>query len=338
MTTSSDVEAGFAKLQGEDFEYYMQTYSIILGRNSKKSTVDVDLSSLGGGMNISRHHARIFYDFTRRRFALEVLGKNGCLVEGVLHLPGNPPVKLDSQDLLQIGDKEFYFLLPVRSILGGPIGPRHHPASFGVSGPAAAGQHYGYALPGAAAGAVGKKGRGREFYEEEYEDEDDIGGGGGGGSGSGKKRREGFDGGYGGYSGGPGSGSGAKSGSMTLEKKGDGRSRADRDSDNQQLLHLEEKDVVSSVATVLSDLCGPGEWMPMEKLHAKLMEQYSGIWHHTRVRRYLTSEDWPGPESKGKPWYGLLMLLRKYPEHFVINTRSKGRVTLEFVSLVSLLS
>ncbi|KAF2538214.1 hypothetical protein F2Q68_00018766 [Brassica cretica] len=74
---SSDVEVGFAKLQGEDFEYYMQTYSIVLGRNSKKSTVDVDLSSLGGGMNISRNHARIFYDFTRRRFALEVLGKNG---------------------------------------------------------------------------------------------------------------------------------------------------------------------------------------------------------------------------------------------------------------------
>lgn len=24
---------------------------------------------------------------------------------------------------------------------------------------------------------------------------------------------------------------------------------------------------MSSVATVLSDLCGPGEWMPMAKLH-----------------------------------------------------------------------
>ncbi|GKC61163.1 hypothetical protein Tco_1088761, partial [Tanacetum coccineum] len=51
------------------------------------------------------------------------------------------------------------------------------------------------------------------------------------------------------------------------------RSRVDRtsyrDSDNQQLLQLTEKDVVSSVATVLSDLCGPGEWMPMEKLHAE---------------------------------------------------------------------
>ncbi|KAL3716174.1 hypothetical protein ACJRO7_007871 [Eucalyptus globulus] len=323
--SGGDVEAGFAKLQGEDFEYYMQTYSIVLGRNSKKSTVDVDLSSLGGGMNISRHHARIFYDFSRRRFALEVLGKNGCLVEGVLHLPGNPPVKLDSQDLLQIGDKEFYFLLPVRSILGGPIGPRHH-----VAAPAGA---YGYPPQPVAAG---RKGRGREVYEEEeYGDEEEEGGGGGGGSGGGGKRvrRDGYDGAYGGYAGG---GSGGKQ--ALAEKKGDSRSRIDRDADNQQLIQLEEKDVVSSVATVLSDLCGPGEWMPMEKLHTELVEQYSNVWHHSRVRRYLTSEDWPGPEAKGKPWYGLLMLLRKYPEHFVINTRSKGRVTLEFVSLVSLLS
>ncbi|KAG5002283.1 hypothetical protein JHK87_023355 [Glycine soja] len=427
-----DVEAGFAKLQGEDFEYYMQTYSIVLGRNSKKSTVDVDLSSLGGGMNISRHHARIFYDFARRRFALEVLGKNGCLVEGVLHLPGNPPVKLDSQDLLQIGDKEFYFLLPVRSILVGPVGPRHYP-NHAAPGPVV--PHYNnYHLgPGPV-----KKAPRREYYEEEFDDEDDVGGR--------KMRRDGYDG-YG-YAG------GKSSLSAPMDKKSEGRSRVDRDADNLQLQQLEEKDVVSSVATVLSDLCGPGEWMPMEKLHTEdsqqgilirlelrsgeelddsctssneasegviapchtskgrpgqmalfafkiaehygwsghitphcvalrrswlrlhragfgfpglgkllhcscpcffksqllsknklfsesaynLLEQYSSVWHHNRVRRYLTSEDWPGPESKGKPWYGLLMLLRKYPEHFVINTRSKGRVTLEFVSLVSLIS
>lgn len=107
---------GFAKLQGQDFEYYMHSYSIVLGRNSKMSLVDVDLRSLGGGMNISRHHARIFYDFTLRCFSLEVLGKNGCYVQGVLHLPGNPPVKLDSQDLLRIGDIEFYFLLPSKGV------------------------------------------------------------------------------------------------------------------------------------------------------------------------------------------------------------------------------
>ena len=114
--TSDDVEAGFAKLQGEDFEYYMQTYSIILGWNSKKSTVDVDLSSLGGGMNISRHHTRIFYDFARRHFALEVLGKNGYFVEGVLHLPGNPPVKLEIVEMVL--EMVVLLLLGIVGILG----------------------------------------------------------------------------------------------------------------------------------------------------------------------------------------------------------------------------
>lgn len=58
------------------------------------------------------------------------------------------------------------------------------------------------------------------------------------------------------------------------EKKVDGRSRVDREADNHQLLLVEEKDVVSSVATVLSDLCGPGEWMPMEKLHAEVIPNH----------------------------------------------------------------
>ncbi|EPS64888.1 hypothetical protein M569_09891, partial [Genlisea aurea] len=321
----SDVEAGFAKLQGEDFEYYMQTYSIILGRNSKKSSVDVDLSSLGGGMNISRHHARIFYDFQRRRFALEVLGKNGCLVEGVLHLPGNPPVKLDSQDLLQIGDKEFYFLLPVRSILGGPIGPRHHPTSYTLgasahhhSTPAAAQHHHLGFPPAPTAGGYGKKGR---YYEDEYNEED--GGGDDRSSGSKRARR--------------GDTADATTYPYNSDKKVDG-SRSSREGDDEQLLQLEEKDVVSSVATVLSDLCGPGEWMPLEKLHREVEKQFGKVWHHSRVRKYLSSEDELSPEWKGKPWYGLLKLLRKYPQHFVINTRSTGRVVLEFVSLVSLLS
>ncbi|XP_020889062.1 FHA domain-containing protein FHA2 isoform X2 [Arabidopsis lyrata subsp. lyrata] len=239
--SGSDVEVGFAKLQGEDFEYYMQSYSIILGRNSKKATVDVDLSSLGGGMNISRNHARIFYDFTRRRFSLEVLGKNGCLVEGVLHLPGNPNVKLDSQDLLQIGDKEFYFLLPVRSILGGPLGPRHH-----VSGQTSVVPYHNY-HSGPGSGSGKKAVRSRELYEYDDDDDDgeDI-------RGSGKKtRRDGYEVVY-----------------ASGEKK---RSKVDREADDQQFLQLEEKDVVSSVATVLSDLCGPGDWMPMEKLHSVLM-------------------------------------------------------------------
>ncbi|XP_072974051.1 FHA domain-containing protein FHA2-like [Typha angustifolia] len=324
-----EVEAGFAKLQGEDFEYYMQTYSIMLGRNSKKSTVDVDLSSLGGGMNISRHHARIFYDFQRRRFALDVIGKNGCLVEGVLHLPGSPPVKLDSQDLLQIGDKKFYFLLPARSIFATAAAASQLPPPL--------------PLPLLPSPFMTKGRRPSDFLDGSYDygigqddgddDRDSIEDGGLGGSVAKRRIRRGSEEaeGYGGYKVNIGV-------AGSLEKKLETRSRADREADNHQLLQLEEKDVVSSVATVLSDLCGPGEWMPMAKLHAELVEQFGNVWHHSRVRRYLASDDCPPNEIKGRPWLGLLTLLRKYPEHFVINTRSKGRMTSEFVSLVSLLS
>ncbi|CAI9103782.1 OLC1v1002333C1 [Oldenlandia corymbosa var. corymbosa] len=97
---SNDVEAGFAELQGEDFE---------LGYEHLSPPCPYLLRLPNAGV-----------------FALEVLGKNGCFKEGVLHLHGNPPIKLNSQDLLQIGDKEFNFFLPVRSILSGPIGPSHH--------------------------------------------------------------------------------------------------------------------------------------------------------------------------------------------------------------------
>ncbi|KAF3334362.1 FHA domain-containing protein FHA2 [Carex littledalei] len=304
---------GFAKLQGEDFEYYMQTYSIVIGRSSKKlgGEVDVDLSGIGGGMNISRRHARIFYDFSRRRFALEVLGKNGCYVEGVLHVPGSQPVKLDSKDLLQIGDLQFYFLLPTRSIFDPRLIPRLGTSSHVTE--------------------EEEDDEEEETEDEEGEQEDEE-------EGVGDEEMEPVfmrkrprlvptD-----ASGGVGT-SGKAGPSGLLVKKG-----VDREADNRQLLLLEEKDVISSVATVLSDLCGPGEWMPMLQLHEEMYEKYGLVWHHSRVRKYLTSEDYTESETKGKPWYGLLTLLRKYPEHFVINTRTKGRITTEFVSLVSLLS
>jgi hypothetical protein len=69
----------------------------------------------------------------------------------------------------------------------------------------------------------------------------------------------------------------------------------------------------------------------------QLVEHYSSIWPAARVRKFLTADEVDG-DNKGRPWAGLLALLRKFPEHFVINTRIKGRVTEEFVSLVSLLS
>ncbi|KAI4967210.1 hypothetical protein ZWY2020_029495 [Hordeum vulgare] len=216
-----EVEAGFAKLQGEDFEYYMQTYSIMLGRNSKKSTVDVDLSSLGGGMNISRHHARIFYDFQRRRFALDVIGKNGCLVEDpppVYARPGHPRVS-EFHDRFSEGD----------------YGRDSDDIGNGV-------------------GEVGMKGK-LKRTKKSPGDLDIYGG-----------HRINVE----------------AIGTLGEDNRSEIRSRGDKDVDNHHILQMEEKEVVSSVATVLSDLCGPGEWMPMKTLHTELMDQFGNVWHHTK--------------------------------------------------------
>ena len=69
----------------------------------------------------------------------------------------------------------------------------------------------------------------------------------------------------------------------------------------------------------------------------QLVQHYSSIWPAARVRKFLVAEAVNGA-NKRKAWASLLLLLKKFREHFVIDTRTKGRVTSEFVSLVSLLS
>ncbi|KAF8694096.1 hypothetical protein HU200_038557 [Digitaria exilis] len=288
---SSKREVGFAKLQGECFEYYMQNYSIIIGRSSRRSSkdpaaaqppeadegVDLDLGVLGGGMNVSRRHARIFYDFDLQRFQLEVLGKNGCLVEGVHHFPRSPYIKLDSQDL-QMGDTKFYFLLPSRSVYGASV-----------------------AVPSAIRPPPS------DDDEDEGEQGEDM-------AAAAKRLRNGYSG----------------------RRSGTGGSNAYREADDRLLLQLEEKDVISSAATILSDLCGPNELVSMNTLHEVMLYKYGNLWHHSRVRKYLTSEDFLESETDGRPWHGLALLLRKYPEHFVVNIRNAGGPSIEIVSLVSL--
>ncbi|XP_024539276.1 transcriptional activator FHA1 [Selaginella moellendorffii] len=322
-----ELEAGFAKLQGEDFEYYMQTYSIILGRNSKKSTVDVDLASMGGGMNISRQHARIYYDFGRKRFALEVLSKNGCYVEGVLYLRGTSHVKLDSQDLLQIGEKKFYFLLPTKQIsIAKPTPPPPPLPTMVAPAPIA------LAAPGG--GSSGKK-RSKQSKAEDGSSRKES-----------KKRKSaggeaaalsaaaamqaglsiasGSSGGNGVYphphstpppSGGP---------AYSSEKP-------------PPYTSAEEREVVAAIGSVLSDLCGPGEWMPIVELFNELHapEHYSSICSPAKVWKVVEVKT---EEDGARPWDGLLGLLRRYPEHFIINIKTKGRQSAEYVSLVSLVS
>ena len=70
----------YAKLQGEDFTYYMQKLQITLGRSSKDANRDVDVM-LGWTKVISRTHARIQYNFVTSRFELICYGKNGAYVD-----------------------------------------------------------------------------------------------------------------------------------------------------------------------------------------------------------------------------------------------------------------
>ena len=76
-------------------------------------TVVFDLSKYEwGSQHVSRCHACLFCDSELPQFAIEVIGRNGCTIRGVSYLPGSVPIKLNSQDLIEIAGIKFYFLLP----------------------------------------------------------------------------------------------------------------------------------------------------------------------------------------------------------------------------------
>mmetsp|Transcript_33367 Transcript_33367/g.55997 ORF Transcript_33367/g.55997 Transcript_33367/m.55997 type:complete len:144 (-) Transcript_33367:281-712(-) len=116
---------GFAKLKGKEFDFYIQKYTITLGRRSKSSNVDI---ALGDNMNLSRHHASIAYNFESGRWELVVHGKNGVTANEKFIAPGHEPHKLTSKERLQVGDVAFYFLLPpsnkIKLKTGGQSRPR----------------------------------------------------------------------------------------------------------------------------------------------------------------------------------------------------------------------
>jgi hypothetical protein len=134
------LEVGFAKLQGENSSYIMRDYSIILGHNSKKIEVGLNLSGFGATIQkVSHHYAHIFYDFENRHFTLEVLGRHGCMIQGVAYPPDCDPIKLNSQELIEIQGAKMYFLLPTHSIYATIAAQRSTP----LQGPNHPGRSYG---------------------------------------------------------------------------------------------------------------------------------------------------------------------------------------------------
>ncbi|CAG8444210.1 7510_t:CDS:2 [Funneliformis caledonium] len=73
-----DTVQAFAKLEGDNFCYYIKTLQVILGRKASGSD-QVDIH-LGSTKAISRQHARLYYNFQEQRFELEIFGKNGAYI------------------------------------------------------------------------------------------------------------------------------------------------------------------------------------------------------------------------------------------------------------------
>ena len=111
---SSKISA-YARLDFENFTFFVQTLQVILGRKSNDEllqsshhAVDVHLSSTKA---ISRRHAKIFYNFGTQRFELSVLGRNGAFVDDAFTEKGIT-VPLADGTKIQIGDIPFAFVLP----------------------------------------------------------------------------------------------------------------------------------------------------------------------------------------------------------------------------------
>ncbi|KAJ8656983.1 hypothetical protein O0I10_007317 [Lichtheimia ornata] len=105
---SGPVQA-YAKLEGDGFCYYMRTLQVTMGRKvTKPDNVDIALGTL---KSVSRHHARLFYNFTTQRFEFMVFGKNGAFVNEQFVEKG-VTVALENRTKIQIGDVSFVFLLP----------------------------------------------------------------------------------------------------------------------------------------------------------------------------------------------------------------------------------
>ncbi|GAA6001417.1 hypothetical protein JCM10207_006656 [Rhodosporidiobolus poonsookiae] len=69
---------------------------------------DVDLGPIRA---ISRQHARLFFDYDSGAWVLEVLGRNGVVVEGKWRAKGQRVV-LTKKTRIQIAERIFYFVLP----------------------------------------------------------------------------------------------------------------------------------------------------------------------------------------------------------------------------------
>ena len=101
----------YARLDFQNFTFYVQTLHAIIGRRSENDTTHKVDVNLGPSKSISRRHAQIFYNFGTGRFELSIIGKNGAFVDDNFVERGKT-VPLMNKTKIQIGQIPFQFVLP----------------------------------------------------------------------------------------------------------------------------------------------------------------------------------------------------------------------------------
>ncbi|OTF83499.1 hypothetical protein BLA29_014794 [Euroglyphus maynei] len=79
-----------AKLEARGFEYLIRGNRTIIGRDSSRGKVDVNM---GHSNFISRRHLEIYFE-SPSNFFLTCKGKNGVFIDGAFQRRGSPPYKL----------------------------------------------------------------------------------------------------------------------------------------------------------------------------------------------------------------------------------------------------
>lgn len=78
-----------ARIEGRDFEYLVKQNRIVIGRNSSRGDVDVNM---GHSSFISRRHLEVFFEHPF--FYMLCNGKNGVFIDGVFQRKGAPSIRL----------------------------------------------------------------------------------------------------------------------------------------------------------------------------------------------------------------------------------------------------
>ncbi|XP_022906206.1 forkhead box protein K1 [Onthophagus taurus] len=87
--TTTTMMGPIARIEGRDFEYMVRHSPVVIGRNSSRGAVDVNM---GHSSFISRRHLELVFDHPN--FYLQCSGKNGIFIDGVFQGKGSPSIKL----------------------------------------------------------------------------------------------------------------------------------------------------------------------------------------------------------------------------------------------------